>query len=1018
MSKNFEERTNGTVLIIDDNAIFRHVVGQELSKRGYAVLEAKDGSIGFNIVQRERPDAILLDIIMKGHDGPETHRRLKHARTPDGTPLLEHVPVVYVSDLRDEQTQIRAFEQGAADFAPKSDGIELIIVKLERALSETRAKRAEEALKESELRHRQLLESITDGVLVLNKEFVYVQVNHQLAQMAQMPREMLVGHKMTDLFPGVEETVIFKTLKSVLETGKPCVASDEFTFQDGRKQWFEVHAYPAPEGILAIVTDITKRHKIKQELIEKQKLNELLLDSFPHPAMLINKQRVVLAANKIASDLGAKVGDYCWKVYGRSESLSEEDKRCAKENPYAEGIKCTFCLKDEAFKNMKAKTAQAVHASGRIWDTNWIPINEDVYLYFAMDITERKETELALKKSEERFRNFFNEQPTYCFMISSDGKIIDINKSALKALGYDREDLIGKTPFDTIYTEAAIKRSQKLFKDWKKTGRIRNEKLTIRTKAGEEKTVLLNADAIYDEEGKLRHSFSTQTDISDRVEAEREVTKLLQAIDQLPVSVVITNTEGVIEYVNPAMCETTGFAKPEVIGKHTRIFKSGEQNSEFYEELWRTITSGKNWRGEFHNIKKNGVLYWESAVISPVTDSTGRISHFIAVKEDVTKSKELEESLLEERVRNERSNAISVLAGGIAHDLNNYLAVFLMTISMAKDMIPKSSPVHEALQRGTTAVGMAQRVTNQLLAVAKDQQSFKKPESIESIVREAIEFSLHGSNCLSKYLIDDNLRAVNVDRGQISEVVQNLVINADQAMPNGGEICISIENVIVTDSEYLKPGSYVKVSIKDEGVGISQNVINNIFDPYFTTKQKGSGLGLAVSYSHTEKHGGHLTVDSIVEQGSVFTFYLPSTNEEVVEQKPERQKVSHSGKILLMDDSEMVRDGTGTCLNLLGYDVDYAVDGKEAVNMYKEAKYDLVILDLTVPGGMGGLEANRLILEHDPAAITIVTSGYSTDADIEKYMIHGFRGALPKPFTPGIMEDVIIDVLSLKGDKG
>ena len=301
----------------------------------------------------------------------------------------------------------------------------------------------------------------------------------------------------------------------------------------------------------------------------------------------------------------------------------------------------------------------------------------------------------------------------------------------------------------------------------------------------------------------------------------------------------------------------------------------------------------------------------------------------------------------------------------------------------------------------------AKNLTQQLLTFSRGGSPVKKTASILELVRDTCEFAARGSNVRCEFSIPDDIYPVDVDVGQISQVISNLIINAEQAMPEGGVIRVRLENVSVSERDglSLKDGKYLKLSIKDQGVGIPAKILPKIFDPYFTTKQKGSGLGLATAYSIVKNHEGLITVESEPGVGTIFHIYLPASEKAMIGDKDsDRSVVAGEGKILLMDDEEMIRDMASEMLSLLGYEVDVARDGEEAVELYCLAKdsdnpYAAVILDLTVPGGMGGRETIRRLMEIDPDIRAIVSSGYSHDPIMSDHKRHGFSGVVAKPYS-------------------
>ncbi len=300
----------------------------------------------------------------------------------------------------------------------------------------------------------------------------------------------------------------------------------------------------------------------------------------------------------------------------------------------------------------------------------------------------------------------------------------------------------------------------------------------------------------------------------------------------------------------------------------------------------------------------------------------------------------------------------------------------------------------------------AKDLTQQLLTFSKGGAPVKKTTALTGLLRDSASFSLRGSNVRCKLSIPDDLWHVEVDEGQINQVINNLIINADQAMPEGGTIRVMAENITLSDQYVLplKSGNYIKISIEDQGVGIPKEHLSKIFAPYFSTKNEGSGLGLAISFSIIKNHDGYISVASQLGIGTTFYIYLPASQKEIlIIQDDEESPIVGKGRVLIMDDEDSVRDVAGEMLKSIGYEVEFARDGDEAIELYKKAKelgqpFDAVILDLTVPGGMGGKEAVRKLIELDPKVKAVVSSGYSTDPVMADFRQYGFKSIVAKPY--------------------
>jgi len=429
------------------------------------------------------------------------------------------------------------------------------------------------------------------------------------------------------------------------------------------------------------------------------------------------------------------------------------------------------------------------------------------------------------------------------------------------------------------------------------------------------------------------------------------------------------------------------------------------------------IENGLPYREEFRIVHHDGSTVLAETIGKIHRSESGKISKLSGTVQDITERKRIEKELL----RSQKLESVGLLAGGIAHDFNNILTVILGNVSLAMNQITPDGEIFDLLKEVETASARAHTLTRQLLTFAKGGAPVKETASIKDILKESSSFVLRGSKSGCEFSIAEDLWPAEVDVGQMSQVINNIVVNANQAMPNGGIIQVAAENLLINNGQGfpLKPGRYIRISIKDQGVGIAGKHLANIFDPYFTTKQEGSGIGLAVTYSIIKKHNGHITVESRLGAGTTFHIYLPAS-EKAVPEKEEVRLIKGQGRILVMDDESSLREIIGIMLVKLGYESELAKDGAEAIDMYKAAiesgkPYNAVILDLTISGGMGGAEAINKLLEIDPEVKAIVSSGYSNDPVMANFQEYGFKGMMPKPFKLVLLSKVLHEVL--QGEK-
>jgi signal transduction histidine kinase/CheY-like chemotaxis protein len=399
----------------------------------------------------------------------------------------------------------------------------------------------------------------------------------------------------------------------------------------------------------------------------------------------------------------------------------------------------------------------------------------------------------------------------------------------------------------------------------------------------------------------------------------------------------------------------------------------------------------------------------------PILNDAGEVVMVVEHIRDITEKRRMEDEFL----KAQKLESVGVLAGGIAHDFNNLLTVMLGNISLARMDRESPEKILERLSDTERACLRARDLTMQLLTFSRGGSPIKKTLPVGNILRDASIFALRGSGVKCQFFLPEDLWSAEVDEGQISQVISNLIINACQAMPNGGEIRISARNITIGDNHALslKKGNYIQISFADSGIGIPEENLSRIFDPYFTTKSKGNGLGLATAYSIIQKHGGLITAESQVGSGATFTFYLPAS--EVRSLVPENESptlFSHKRKVLLMDDEALVRDIACKMLTYMGYEVCQAEDGVGAVALYQEAldagrPFDAVIMDLTVPGGMGGREAIGKLLEIDPNARAIASSGYADDPTMSQFARYGYKGIVAKPYKVQELSEALHSIL-------
>ena len=500
-------------------------------------------------------------------------------------------------------------------------------------------------------------------------------------------------------------------------------------------------------------------------------------------------------------------------------------------------------------------------------------------------------------------------------------------------------------------------------------------------------------------------------------ESEEQYRSLVQTASDAIVSV---DSNMNIVFWNGAAGTMFGYSEDEILGRSLINLIPERYRGSYREGMKEMALSGEassvGRSIEFPGLRSDGSEF--PAEISIAAWKTRAGMFFTSITRDMTERKLMEEELL----KVQKLESIGILAGGIAHDLNNLLTGVMGNIALAR-LYENIAEKDDRLAEAEKASMRIQKLTQQLLTFSKGGVPILKIAIIGHLLEESASFALHGSNVRCEFSIPDSLWPVEIDEGQINQVINNLVINSQQAMPGGGTVRISAENITMGAESNLplEQGSYIKVSVEDQGIGISEEHIQKIFDPFFTTKQEGNGLGLATSYSIIEKHKGYITVESRIGVGTTFHIYLPALAEEVLikEEKGQEKPIIGEGKILVMDDEKHVRDISAEMLSSLGYEVITSIDGAEAIEIYRQAMgpgkpFDAVILDLTIPGGIGGKKTIQKLREIDPEVKGIVSSGYHNDPVMAHFREHGFRSFITKPYRLRELSEVLYEVLTAK----
>ncbi|MBI1865278.1 MAG: PAS domain S-box protein [Nitrospirae bacterium] len=626
--------------------------------------------------------------------------------------------------------------------------------------------------------------------------------------------------------------------------------------------------------------------------------------------------------------------------------------------------------------------------------------------------------------NEQCFRALVDNANDGIVVIGSPEVLLYTNKRAAEVLGYSIEEMYNLRIKDVVYPDEADKVLERFH------GRMAGlttphqyETLMVR-KDGRSVPVEFTA-SITTWRGNPA-DFVIIRDLTERkkIEAERDV--MIAVVEQAVEPIIITNPDAAIVYVNRAFEKQTGYTREEVLGKRPSILQSGRHDRAFYERMWGTLLKGEAWTGVLVNRRKDGTLYQEETVISPIRDADGRIANYVAIKLDVTRERELEAQLRQ----SQKMEAVGRLAGGVAHDFNNMLTVITGYSEFLLKRLSESDPIRSEISAIRQAGERAAGLTRQLLAFSRRQVLAPQVLSLNKVVSEMEKMlgRLIGEDVEIIMVLGRGLSNVKADPGQIEQVVMNLAVNARDAMPEGGKLTIETADVDLSEA-YVRehvgvvPGRHVMLSVSDTGHGMDDETRSHIFEPFFTTKEvgKGTGLGLATVYGIVKQSGGHVSVYSEPGRGTAFKIYLPRAEEEATpgQEVVPSEELRGTETVLLVEDEEGVRDLASRVLRENGYTVFEAENGQTALDVLDrhEGPVDLVLTDVVMPG-MNGFELTKRASVLRPGSDVLYMSGYTEEMIGERGLLEADIPFLPKPFTPEALLRKVREVLASRRTSG
>lgn len=639
-----------------------------------------------------------------------------------------------------------------------------------------------------------------------------------------------------------------------------------------------------------------------------------------------------------------------------------------------------------------------------------------------IEIVNRQKAEETTRRTQQKYQAVIETTNTGFVVLDKNGAVLDANQEYVRLTGHTALDEIKGMAVTKWTAEEDRQRNAGEIKKCLELGFVRNLEIHYVDSNGLLTPIEINATAVEDADGVKIVAMCR--DITERNQAEEKIRRSEQFIrkilDTVDEGFIVIDRDFRILTANKAYVNQVGGIADEIIGRRCHevshrtdrpCFEEGEECA-----VRQVFETGEPHTAIHRHTDPRGDILFVETKAFPVIDSSGVVTSVIETVNNVTEKHLLEE----ERLKTQKLESIGTLAGGIAHDFNNLLQGVFGYISMARITHDQKDCSLSMLEQAEQALHLSVNLATQLLTFSKGGKPVKRRIKLQPVIENSVKFALSGSIVNHRITLDDDLWPAEADEGQISQVIQNIVLNADQAMPTGGTISVNVKNVYAPSKGVplsLAAGKYVEITIADTGIGIPGQYLPKIFDPYFTTKEKGSGLGLATSYSIIKNHGGLIDVKSELGSGTTFVVYIPAINEEENQEALSlTSAAARAGKILVMDDEEAIRNIAGIMIKSLGHEVELAENGDEAVARYREAMssgrpFEIVILDLTIRGGKGGKETLQDLLELDPGVTAVVSSGYSEDTVVSEYRSHGFRGCLAKPYKIDTLKDTLNGLL-------
>jgi len=893
----------------------------------------------------------------------------------------------------------------------------------------TNRKLAEAALLNSEEKLRDVIEAASDGIWdwdIVNNHIVWTD---KVYEMFRISKESFDGsfENIFNLVHPEDRGRFSSAIKKHLEENIPYNIEMRFKKGDGAYGYYLCKGLVKrdnegkPLRMMGTIGDITERKNAERKLLESLKFVNTFIESSPIGILTYKTNGECVTVNSAA----------CKIVGGTIPELKQKnlfDLGTVKKYNLTQVI--NDLIKDGTTLEIELHNISVFNKEFWVnaFIETFIADGETHILLMMNDILEKKKSEAEVQKVEEKYRLIAENSADVIWLLDPETREFKyVSPSIYNLRGFTQEEILKEkaglavTPKTAAHISEDITTRLEKFKSG--IDEIYRDERQEFHKDGRILTLEVTTRFFYDVETGRVLILGVSRDITQRKEAEnnleREKDLLSITLRSIGDGVITTDIYGNIFIMNNAAEVLTGWTQDEARGRPIdEVFQIFNQlTKERFESLVKKVLERDNidikeLPNQITLVSRSGKEYIIAVSWAPIRDKNSKIIGVVLVFRDITEK----QKLIENALRSDKLSSLGILAGGIAHDFNNLLAGIFGYLDLAREVSSQDSKERIYLEKAIKAFNRAKDLTHQLITFSKGGTPFKQTGQIADLLKQSAEFAMSGSNVICKFEIAEDLHLSDFDENQIGQVIDNIVINALQSMPNGGSLTVRAKNLHVQSGEIsiLREGDYIWISFQDTGTGIPQSVLPNIFDPFFSTKPTGSGLGLATVFSIIDKHDGKITAESSPDVGTTFHIYLPATTDSFASLSTKEPVKNHigTGRILIMDDEDFILETYGQMLRDMGYETDYAEHGAEALEKFENAHksenpYVAIIMDLTIPGGMGGKEAVQRLRLKDQKIPVFVSSGYSEDPIMANPKDYGFTDKIPKPFKKSELEELM-----------